>query len=329
MEMEATVTQAPPPVERALIVGSGSIGVRHRSVLEELGVDVRTLSRRPGVGDFVDVIEAVDSFVPGYVVVATEPDDHVAAVDRLAEAGFAGRILVEKPFAERAVEDPSDRFDWMGVGYNLRFHPAALALRTAIAGQRVLSVQGRVGQYLPDWRPGRDYRETVTAGPAGGALLELSHELDLVAWLVGPTTVLRGWTVRSGELDIRREDLALCVLGLPDGGLASLELNCLDRQPTRRLMVATVERTLELDLMTGLVTCGDQVLHDRRVERNETFAAMHRAAISDGQGVCSPSEAITVVRQIEQLRSGPVTESAGGRVGDVGSRTGADGRDGG
>jgi len=193
----------------------------------------------------------------------------------------------------------------------------------------VLSVQGRVGQYLPDWRPGRNYRETVTAGQAGGALPELSHELDLVAWLVGPTTVLRGWTVRSGELDIQREDLALCVLGLPDGGLASLELNCLDRQPTRRLVVATVERTVELDLITGLVTCGDQVLHDRRVERNETFTAMHRAAMSDGQGVCSPSEAITVVRQIEQLRSGAVDEPAAGRTGSVGSWTGAYGRDGG
>ncbi|MEE3353910.1 MAG: hypothetical protein VX219_06920, partial [Actinomycetota bacterium] len=263
-----------------------------------------------------------------YVVVATEPDNHVAAIGQLAEAGYTGRILVEKPFAERAVEDPSDRFEWVGVGYNLRFHPAVLALRAAVSGQRVLSVQGRVGQYLPDWRPERNYRETVTAGQAGGALPELSHELDLVAWLVGPTTVLRGWTVRSGELDIQLEDLALCVLGLPNGGLASLELNCLDRQPTRRLVVATVERTVELDLITGLVTCGDQVLHDRRVERNETFTAMHRAAMSDGQGVCSPSEAITVVRQIEQLRSGPVTEPAAGRTGSVGSWTGAYGRDG-
>ena len=326
--MEATVTQAPPTVERALIIGSGSIGVRHRSVLERLGIDVRTLSRRPGVGDFVDIVKAVDSFVPGYVVVATEPNNHVAAINQLTEAGFTGRILVEKPFAEGAAKDPSDRFEWVGVGYNLRFHPAVLALRAAVSGQRVLSVQGRVGQYLPDWRPGRNYRETVTAGQAGGALPELSHELDLVAWLVGPTTVLRGWTVRSGELDIQREDLALCVLGLPDGGLASLELNCLDRQPTRRLVVATVERTVELDLITGLVTCGDQVLHDRRVERNETFTAMHRAAMSDGQGVCSPSEAITVVRQIEQLRSGPVTEPAAGRTGSVGSWTGAYGRDG-
>ena len=327
--MEATVTQAPPTVERALIIGSGSIGVRHRSVLESLGIDVRTLSRRQGVGDFVDIVKAVGSFVPGYVVVATEPNNHVAAINQLAEAGFTGRILVEKPFAERAAKDPSDWFEWVGVGYNLRFHPAVLALRAAVSGQRVLSVQGRVGQYLPDWRPGRNYRETVTAGQAGGALPELSHELDLVAWLVGPTTVLRGWTVRSGEQDIQREDLALCVLGLPDGGLASLELNCLDRQPTRRLVVATVERTVELDLITGLVTCGDQVLHDRRVERNETFTAMHRAAMSDGQGVCSPSEAITVVRQIEQLRSGAVDEPAAGRTGSVGSWTGAYGRDGG
>ncbi|MFX7793064.1 Gfo/Idh/MocA family oxidoreductase, partial [Acinetobacter baumannii] len=47
-----------------------------------------------------------------------------------------------------------------------------------------------IGQYLPDWRPTKDYRETVSAKTelGGGVLLELSHELDYAQWILGSLT---------------------------------------------------------------------------------------------------------------------------------------------
>ena len=47
-----------------------------------------------------------------------------------------------------------------------------------------------VGQYLPDWRPGTDYKSGVSAQKdlGGGALLELSHELDYLQWFFGNFT---------------------------------------------------------------------------------------------------------------------------------------------
>lgn len=289
---------------RAVVVGAGSIGMRHRSVLDRLGLEVAVISRRPGVGDFVDEATAVSQFEPNYAVVATEAHDHEAALQRLAIAGHRGRVLVEKPVFDQPESNPPSCFEWLGVGYNLRFHPATVALRNALSGERVLSIQARVGQHLSEWRPDRNYRETVTAGPSGGALLELSHELDLVAWLVGPTAVKGGWAVRTGQLDIDLDDLAVCVLCFGNQGLASLELNLLDRFPTRQMVVTTNLATYELDLNGGSLKRSGELLFQESVDRDATFAAMHQAALSDGQGVCTLSEAVSVVEQIAELRHG-------------------------
>ena len=289
---------------RAVVVGAGSIGTRHRTVLGDVGVDVRVVSRRPGVGDHRTVGEAVAIFDPGYVVVATETEYHGQTLADLVESGFAGRVLVEKPVLPEPGHVPVDHFEWIGVGYNLRFHPGVVALRSVLGTARVLSAQARVGKFLPEWRPERDYRDTVTAGPAGGVLLELSHELDLLNWLVGPTEVRYGEVAHTGTLDIERDDLAVGVLGLPGGGLASFELNCIDRSPTRSLVITTTERTASLDLVAGRLDVDGEVIYEGLVERNETFEAMHRSALGDGRDVCSVAEAVTVVAQVQELRQG-------------------------
>ncbi len=252
------------------------------------------VSRRSGVGDFADEASAIEGHDPDYVVVATEAHDHRSAVARLASADFRGRVLVEKPVSHRSEAFPVGGFEWVGVGYNLRFHPAVVALRTELEGETVLSVQARVGQHLSQWRPDRDYRDTVTAGPSGGALLELSHELDLIGWLAGPTVVE----------EVQLDDLAVCVLRLADGGLASVELNLLDRWPTRQMVVTGERSTHVLDLVDGTVHRDGEPVYSGPVDRNQSFAAMHRAALSDGAGVCSLDEAISVVDQVAELRSG-------------------------
>ncbi len=295
---------------RAVVVGAGSIGARHRRVLADLGLRVRVVSRRSGFGDHGAVGEAVTSFDPGYVVIATETENHARALADLAASGFTGRVLVEKPILPEPGPVPVDGFEWIGIGYNLRFHPGVAALRSAIGMDRVLSAHARVGQYLPEWRPERDYRDTVTAGPAGGVLLELSHELDLLNWLVGPTDVLFGAAVHTGTLEIERDDLAVGVFCLPGGGLASFELNCIDRTPHRSLTMTTTKRTVGLDLLTGQLQVDGEVVYECSVARDESFAAMHRAALKGGQDVCSVAEAMTIVSQVQELRSGHVRVDA-------------------
>ncbi len=287
---------------RSIVLGAGSVGVRHRRVLQHLGSSVVTVSRRPEAGEHQTVSAALASGYPDYVVVATETERHLESLESLVDCGYSGQVLLEKPILDRPVPLPSLPFSSISVGYQLRFHPAVRELRSVLDRRQVLSAQVRYGQYLPDWRPGRDYRETVTAGPGGGVLLELSHELDLIQWLLGPAEVIQGRTLSSGLFEMKHEDLAVGLLSVQSGGLISLELNCLDRVQNRTMTVTTSDHFFRLDLINGSLERDGETIFRHPVTRDDVFAAMHRAAISREPETCTVDEALAVLELVEGFR---------------------------
>src|SRR5215472_1264696 len=126
----------------ALVVGLGSIGERHARLLSELGHDVAVVSRR-GLGDkrrsYPMLGDALAAERPDYVVVANETAEHHATLMALASAGFAGRVLVEKPLFDRLAPLPEHRFRASFVGYNLRFHPVLQELGRVLEGEHPIS----------------------------------------------------------------------------------------------------------------------------------------------------------------------------------------------
>src|SRR3954452_13362037 len=133
--------------QRALMIGYGSIGQRHTRVLEALGYEVTVVSQR-GVGDgravYRDIpARRLDEF--GYAVVANGTVRHAISLAELAQMGFRGRVLVEKPMFAAPTALPQHDFERSGVGYNLRFHTAVKALRQAIADRAVQMAHLYVG----------------------------------------------------------------------------------------------------------------------------------------------------------------------------------------
>src|SRR5882672_7407751 len=68
------------------------------------------------------------------------------------------------------------------VGCNMRFHPGpALVKRLIDEGVvgNVLAARVKTGSYLPEWRPGMNYRDSYSASVqmGGGALLDCIHEI--------------------------------------------------------------------------------------------------------------------------------------------------------
>jgi hypothetical protein len=74
--------------------------------------------------------------------------------------------------------------------------------------------------------------------------------------------------------------------------------------------MTTTKRTVGLDLLTGQLQVDGEVVYECSVARDESFAAMHRAALKGGQDVCSVAEAMTIVSQVQELRSGHVRVDA-------------------
>ena len=271
-------------MRRALVVGYGSIGARHARLLRELGLEVGTVSRRSAVDGLVfhDLIGACRQFEPDYVVIANETVKHVDSLNALSSIGFTGSMLVEKPLAisreslAGVAGGPRIR-----VAYNLRFHPALRRLKILLAEDRPIAVQAYVGQYLPDWRPGTDYRASYSADKAagGGVLRDLSHELDYLHWLFGPWSRLAAIGGCRGELEIDSDDAWGILMEQEAGPVLTLQMNYLDRVARRELTVVGVRHSYRLDLITGTLAI-DGATECFTVERDQTYRDQHLAILS-------------------------------------------------
>jgi predicted dehydrogenase len=284
---------------QALVIGFGSIGARHAGVLEALGATVAAVSRR-GAADGRPVYRALtEAFAAGpfdYAVVADETARHGETLAALAAHGFAGRVLVEKPLFADPAALPAHDFASAGVGYNLRFHPAVIALRDALAGRTIQMADFHVGQWLGDWRPARDVASTYSASRAGGggALRDLSHELDLATWLLGSWRTVAALGGRLGDVTVDADDGWGILLSCEHCPVVTIHMNCLDRVARRTITVQADGETFHADLVSGTVTLGGAA-RTIQAGRDDSYRAMHRAMIEDSGDVCTLQQGLDVV----------------------------------
>lgn len=276
----------------AVVIGYGSIGERHARVLRQLVGRVAIVSRRPlnQPNTYSDAATALREERPGYVVVAAETAAHRHCVAELAALGFDGRVLVEKPLFGEPGAPPPHRFRSLHVGFNLRFHPLLKRLKALFQAGPVASIDIYVGQYLPEWRPGRDYRTSSSAAAGGGALRDLSHELDYVTWLFGTWRRMTAIGGKFGDLEIESDDAFGLLLEAERCPLVSIQLNYLDRLGGRRIVVNRGDLTAHADLVAGVLDTGG-ARETFAVDRDSTYLAMHRAVLAGGDPDLCDAEA--------------------------------------
>lgn len=289
-------------VTRSLVIGYGSIGARHARVLQALGCEVAVLSQRQ-IGyplAFTQLEQALGAHAPSYVVIANATDQHYATVQTLAASGFKGTVLVEKPLFHQLRELPVHSFAHAAVAYNLRFHPVIAALRQALLGESILSVQAYAGQYLPQWRPDSDYRTGYSADAArgGGVLRDLSHELDYLSWLLGASRKVAALGGHVSPLEISSDDAFALLFATDRCPMVSVQLNYLDRAAKRRIVVNTARHTLDADLIGGTFAVDGMVRHFA-VDRDTSYVAMHQALLAGKlDTACTLDEGLMTLRMI-------------------------------
>ena len=248
---------------RVLIVGCGSIGQRHARNLRSLGAgeicvyDPDESRAEQAVKDAGAVsVGSVKNWLalgPQAVFVCTPPHLHTEVARAAVDAG--AHVFIEKPLAARLdgvaemIGAAARRNLVVMAGYNLRFHAGLRKVKELVdAGSvgRVLTVRAEYGQYLPEWRPGRDYRQGYIASPetGGGIILEESHELDYVAWLGGRVVSVYAAAGKLSDLEMSAEDTALMVLRLEGGALGEVHIDCTQREYSRSCKVVGTEGTV-------------------------------------------------------------------------------------
>ena len=258
-------------IERALVVGLGSIGQRHlrllRGALPEADIRVLRHSGCDGPIKYADGcfdrLEEAAEFGPQLAIVASPAPFHLHTAMTLAKHG--AHLLIEKPISDgvKGVADLialcAERGQQLQVGYNLRFLKSLQMFRTEI--QRgsigvVRAVRCEIGQYLPGWRKDVDYRKTVSASAAlgGGVLLELSHELDMLRWVFGDAAWVSAWVGRQSELEIDVEDCGMLQMSFVTGTVGQVAMDFIRHDSTRRCTAIGETGSLCWDAVLGVVT---------------------------------------------------------------------------
>ena len=192
-----------------LVVGVGSIGLRHLECFEATGrvrLSICDLNRefRDRACEKCTVEQSFDDFDKAIeqpfdaAVVAVPAHIHIPVATRLAEKGV--HLLIEKPLSTSV-----DGIDALGriiaeknlvaaVAYVYHCHPALTAMKKAIDEGRFgepVQVYVTGGQHFPTFRPA--YRDIYfnNRKTGGGTIQDaLTHLVNAAEWLVGPVTRL-------------------------------------------------------------------------------------------------------------------------------------------
>jgi predicted dehydrogenase len=208
----------------------------------------------------VAVVADPDPKVYQGIVIASPSSLHREHLGWALPAGVP--ILVEKPLVTSSAEitgSMRSAADRIVVGFNLRFHQGYRKARQLLLGGSLgtpVSARFWFGSYLPDWRPGLDYRLTYSAQQrlGGGVLRDAIHEIDLALWYFGwPVRAAAGYCGRVGSLDIDVDDTVRAILLTGSGVPISLELDYLSRRYRRGVEIVGTEATVRFDWARAVI----------------------------------------------------------------------------
>lgn len=321
-------------MERIAVIGFGNISVRHRKNLKQLyplasiyGMPASGRMTKGLVSDCDVLVSSIEELIEHNVelaIVASPAPYHATHAIPLIKAGIP--VLIEKPVATsvadcEAISVASRKYNIpVAVGYCLRYLPSSIMMKILLDEQKIghlHNVMIDTGQYLPDWRPSKDFRTCVSARKelGGGVLLELSHELDYAQWLLGELQVQYALLRSSKTLKLSVEDSADILAKSGSGTAVSIHLDFLQRKAYRKCRFIGSEGALEWDLIQNEITFisatdTEVVFRDVEWDKNKMYLAMivDFVRLINGEDSLSVNidDATHTVALIEKIKAFPI-----------------------
>ncbi|WP_316763103.1 Gfo/Idh/MocA family oxidoreductase [Pedobacter aquatilis] len=249
-----------------LIIGLGSIARKHIEALQVLKVNAKIYALRSNpdaeiVGEIENVYDLENLNIDfDFAIISNPTHLHYEFIEKLAKKNIP--LFIEKP-AVNTLEHVNQLVDIIEskklityVACNLRFHPCIVYLKNKINSGilRVNELNVYCGSYLPDWRPGKDFRAIYSSNAkmGGGVHLDLFHELDYTTWLFGLPNKSKSYLRNSSSLAIDAIDYANYTLEY-DRFTANIILNYYRRKPKREIEIVLDENTWTIDLIKNEV----------------------------------------------------------------------------
>lgn len=244
-----------------LFIGLGSIAKRHISNLKEICPNSSITVLRSGRGNmaYKDIGEIIDQIVfhAGELeawydaIFITNPTSmHYDTLCRYQDKSNC--FFIEKPAFQLGTENIQEFLESGKTYYvacPLRYTNVIQYVKNNIDLSEIYSIRCISSSYLPDWRPGIDYRDTYSAHKelGGGVSIDLVHEWDYIYYLTGAPKEVKCFIGRKSDLEIDSDDIAVYIAEYEDK-IVELHLDYFGRETIRKIEFFGNEDTIIADL---------------------------------------------------------------------------------
>ncbi len=249
---------------KILICGVGSIGQRHAKNLISLGEKnivffrERNLNLQDKDLKKIRVYNNLSSALkekPDISLICNVTSKHISTAIKCAKNG--SHLFIEKPVSNKLINwDQLEKIVnkknlKVMVGYNMRFHPLMIKIKKIMKNDelgKIYNIKSQWSEYLPDWHPWENYKETYPARKdmGGGCSLTLSHEIDTLYWLCG--AVKKFYNIRSyGFLNINVDTVSDFLIHFKNNIVGYIHIDFLQRPHTRKLEITGTKKKLFFD----------------------------------------------------------------------------------
>ena len=220
-------------------------------------------------------------------------------------AGKAENLFIEKPIFDHTNYDLAElglETQKAYVAAPMRWCGTFLALKKLMPTLRPYSARVICSSYLPDWRPGVDYRKVYSAHKdmGGGVTIDLIHEWDYMVELFGKPLESYNFKGTYSDLEIDSDDLSVYIARYPHM-LAEIHLDYFGRTYRRTIELFCADGTVTADfgagtltLANGLVQHFEEPVNDRYMREMEYF--LDYVINGQGESINSPAMALDVLK---------------------------------
>ncbi|MDP3733196.1 MAG: Gfo/Idh/MocA family oxidoreductase [Candidatus Daviesbacteria bacterium] len=248
---------------KILFIGLGSIGRRHAKILQkiykhDLYAFRSGLSKKKnelGIKE-IKTWKDIENLKPDIAFITNPTSLHIETASKCVKLGC--KLFIEKPISkdlkglDLLIKLVKKKKIVTYVGYNLRFHPVIKELKKYTAKQKPIYARAVCTSFLPNWRPGTDFKKNYSANSAmgGGVILDLSHEIDYVKYLLGNITDIKGNFAKAGDVTLDTEDFADLLVKTKDCR-TNIHINFLSHIPQRYIQLEFGSFTIFGDIINS------------------------------------------------------------------------------
>ena len=225
-------------MSKIIFFGLGSIGKRHVKILQN-NYNHELIAFRSDKNNYKSIadlksITSWDEFErinPDIAFITNPTYKHIETATECAKRGC--NLFIEKPLGSstNGLSNLLNIIKLNGIStyiaYNLRFHPIIDYIKRITENNKLVYIRATCSSYLPLWRPDQDYKKSYSASLdlGGGVVLELSHEIDYIYYLLGRIDKISGQFSQLTDITVDSEDYAEILIESDNTPRASIHTN--------------------------------------------------------------------------------------------------------